>query len=61
MADLCGLYLLQVSPERTGERKPIPFQEIAYQDQDGAVSPDGRWMLYSSEQRHKPMLARNPF
>jgi eukaryotic-like serine/threonine-protein kinase len=45
-----ALYLLPVSAERTGERKPIPFQEIAYQDQDGAISPDGRWLLYSSEQ-----------
>ena len=34
-----------------GERTPVPFTKAPTEDQYGQVSPDGRWMLYSSGDR----------
>jgi Tol biopolymer transport system component len=33
-----------------GERKPIPFPESPSNGLDPSLSPDGRWLLYSSTQ-----------
>jgi dipeptidyl aminopeptidase/acylaminoacyl peptidase len=33
-----------------GERKPFPFPESPAEGRDPSISPDGRWLLYSSAQ-----------
>lgn len=40
------LWLLPVE----GERKPVPFLRSRFNEYGGAVSPDGRWMSYSSDE-----------
>ena len=32
-----------------GERKPKPFKQTPYLEKSGQISPDGRWMAYSSD------------
>ena len=32
-----------------GERKPRPFKQTPYVEKSGQISPDGRWMVYSSD------------
>jgi Tol biopolymer transport system component len=46
-----SFYLLLTSPEASsGERKPIPFPEGPTEGRHASISPDGRWLLYSSTQ-----------
>jgi len=46
-----SFYLLPTSPEASsGERKPIPFPEGPAEGRHASISPDGRWLLYSSTQ-----------
>jgi Tol biopolymer transport system component len=46
-----SFYLLPVGPEGSSvERKPIPFPESPAEGRQPSVSPDGRWLLYSSAQ-----------
>jgi Tol biopolymer transport system component/predicted Ser/Thr protein kinase len=39
------LYLLPME----GERKPRIFKQTPYAERDGQISPDGRWMVYTSD------------
>jgi Tol biopolymer transport system component len=52
MAPVSGaFYLLPMSGEGSGgERKPIPFPESPLEGRHPAISPDRRWLLYSSTQ-----------
>jgi eukaryotic-like serine/threonine-protein kinase len=34
----------------TGEKKPIPFLNSEFQETEGRISPDGRWVAFSSDQ-----------
>jgi Tol biopolymer transport system component len=46
-----SFYLLPMSPEISGgERKPTPFPESPNNGRHPSISPDGRWLLYSSTQ-----------
>jgi len=33
-----------------GDRKPFPFSATPFDEQDGRVSPDGRWVAYSTDE-----------
>ncbi|MEK6325178.1 MAG: protein kinase [Acidobacteriota bacterium] len=33
-----------------GDRKPTPFLQTEFSDQQGRLSPDGRWMAYASDE-----------
>jgi Tol biopolymer transport system component len=52
LADAAGsFYLLPMSAEASvGERKLIPFPETPAGGRHPSISPDGRWLLYSSTQ-----------
>jgi serine/threonine protein kinase/Tol biopolymer transport system component len=46
-----SFYLLPMGPEGSGgERQPIPFPESPAGGLQPSISPDGRWLLYSSTQ-----------
>jgi len=34
----------------TGDKKPIPFLQTEFNEQDGHFSPDGRWVAYTSDE-----------
>ena len=51
LADPATFYLLPMGPQGSGgERKPIPFPESHAAGSHPSISPDGRWLLYSSTQ-----------
>src|SRR5262245_18288549 len=39
-----------------GDRKPIVVVKTQYQESTGAISPDGRWVAYSSNDSGMPQL-----
>jgi Tol biopolymer transport system component len=43
------LWLLPVE----GDRKPVPYLRSPFNEQSGYLSPDGRWMAYSSDESGK--------
>jgi Tol biopolymer transport system component len=44
-----SFYLLPMGPQGSGgERQPIPFPESPADGRHPSISPDGRWLLYSS-------------
>ena len=46
-----SFYLLPMGPQGSGgERQPIPFPEFPAEGRHPSISPDGRWLLYSSTQ-----------
>jgi Tol biopolymer transport system component len=52
LGDIAGsFYLLSMGPEASGsQRKPIPLPENFSDGRHPSLSPDGRWLLYSSTQ-----------
>jgi len=40
---------LWIAP-RFGDRKPFPYLQTQFNEQDGAFSPDGRWIAYVSDE-----------
>ena len=46
----------------TGDRKPIPFIQSAFEELAGQFSPDGRWVSYQSDEtgRHEVYLTSFP-
>lgn len=34
----------------TGERKPVPYLQTPFEELQGQVSPDGRWLAYTSDE-----------
>jgi Tol biopolymer transport system component len=49
LADPASFYLLPMGPQGSGgERQPIPFPEFPAEGRHPSISPDGRWLLYSS-------------
>ncbi len=62
-----GAYLVFDDLERTtqrdlwviplqGDRKPIPYLSTPFDEGNGSISPDGRWMLYQSDESGRPEL-----
>jgi Tol biopolymer transport system component len=46
-----SFYLFPMGPDASrGERKLIPFPETPFEGRHPSISPDGRWLLYSSTQ-----------
>jgi Tol biopolymer transport system component len=37
-----------------GERKPTPFLQEPFNERHARISPDGRWMAYTSDEAGKP-------
>jgi Tol biopolymer transport system component len=51
LADNASFYLLPMGSHGSGgERQPIPFPESPAAGRHPSISPDGRWLLYSSTQ-----------
>jgi len=44
-----------------GDHKPIAFANSAFNEQDGAFSPDGRWIAYSSDESGRFQVYVQPF
>lgn len=45
------LWVVPVVPEQKGgERKPLPYLRTEFNEHNGQLSPDGRWMAYSSDE-----------
>jgi len=45
----------------SGDRKPIPFLKTKFNEQDGRLSPDGRWIAYRSDESGRMELYVQPF
>jgi Tol biopolymer transport system component len=44
-----------------GDRKPIPFATSSFNEQDGAFSPDTRWVTYASDETGRLEVWVQPF
>jgi Tol biopolymer transport system component len=44
-----------------GDRKPIALVQTAASEADGRLSPDGRWLLYTSDESGRPEVYVRPF
>ncbi len=49
------------TPRSGGESKPRPFLETAFTEIDAQVSPDGRWVAYTSDESGKNRVYARPF
>lgn len=45
----------------TGERKPFPFLQTAFNEWRGQFSPDGRWIAYQSDESQRDEIYLAPF
>ena len=45
----------------TGDRKPFPFAEAAFDERTGVISPDGRWLAYASNESGNFEIYVRPF
>jgi Tol biopolymer transport system component len=44
-----------------GDRKPFPIVQTAFMDMNPEISPDGKWMLYASDESHRQEAYITPF
>jgi hypothetical protein len=44
-----------------GERKPFPVIQTEFSESQGALSPDGRWIAYTSDETGQPNVHIQPF
>ena len=44
-----------------GDRKPRPFLQTEFSEVHGQLSPDGRWMAYTSDESGRPEVYVRPF
>ncbi|MGD1068598.1 MAG: protein kinase [Bryobacteraceae bacterium] len=45
----------------TGDRKPFPFLSTPFNEQQGAFSPDGKWVAYQSNESGRDEIYVRPF
>jgi Tol biopolymer transport system component len=45
----------------TGERKPFPYTSSPSEEQEGHFSPDGKWIVYTSDESGKTEIYAAPF
>jgi Tol biopolymer transport system component len=45
----------------SGDRKPVPLVNSPFLEQDGQVSPNGRWLAYSSNETNRGEIYVRPF
>jgi hypothetical protein len=38
----------------SGDRKPFPFSQTAFSEEQGQFSPDGKWIAYASDETGRP-------
>ena len=55
------LWVLPVDPGATGDRKPIPFLQTRFNEFEGQLSPDSRWMAYTSDETGQRQVYVRPF
>jgi eukaryotic-like serine/threonine-protein kinase len=55
------LWALPMEPGSTGVRKPVPLLKTEFNEYDGRVSPDGRWLSYLSDRTGRYELYVRPF
>ena len=45
----------------TGERKPFPVVQTEFSESQGVLSPDGRWIAYTTDETGQPNVHIQPF
>jgi Tol biopolymer transport system component len=45
----------------TGDRKPIPLLQSEFNERDGRLSPDGKWLAYASDETGRYEVYVQPF
>ncbi len=45
----------------TGEKKPVPFLQTPFNEQWPQISPDGKWIAYTSNETGRPEIYVRPF
>jgi predicted Ser/Thr protein kinase len=55
------LWVLQDPNGRAGDRKPIPFAATDADEGQGQFSPDGHWIVYTSDESGKQEIYVRPF
>ncbi len=43
-----------------GERKPVPLANTQFNENDGQISPDGKWLAYTSFESGQPEVYVRP-
>jgi eukaryotic-like serine/threonine-protein kinase len=56
-----GLARIWVLPVPGSDSKPLPFSETSFKESDAQVSPDGRWVAYTSDESGKNQVYARPF
>ncbi len=44
-----------------GERKPVPYLQTEFNEQQAKFSPDGRWVAYDSDESTRPEVYVQPY
>lgn len=44
----------------SGDRKPVPVLQTPFNEQFGRLSPDGRWVVYQSNESSRPEIYVQP-
>ena len=44
------IWVLPLTPDKSGERKPFPYLKTEFNERFAKLSPDGRWLAYSSDE-----------
>jgi Tol biopolymer transport system component len=55
------LWLLSQGPNAASDRKPVPFLHTEFSENQGQISPDGRWMAYTSDESGTLEVYVRPF
>jgi Tol biopolymer transport system component len=53
--------LLPLAVPSSGDRKPVPLIDMKFSSVTGRFSPDGRWIVYTSNESGKNEIAVRPF
>jgi hypothetical protein len=55
------LMVLPLDGPAGAPRKPVPFLQTAFNEQDGVFSPDGKWIAYDSNESGQTEVYIQPF
>jgi eukaryotic-like serine/threonine-protein kinase len=55
------LWVLPVGPDAPADRKPVPFLTTEFNEIQGQLSPDSRWMAYVSDESGQSEVYVRPF
>jgi Tol biopolymer transport system component len=55
------LWVFPIGGNAPADQKPVPFLQTDFIEEQGQISPDGRWMSYRSDESGQPDVYVRPF